>query len=45
MLEPSFQLDHKILDEQRRIQEGMLNMDLSSTPGEALLQNGALFHE
>lgn len=45
MLEPSFQLDHKILDEQRRIQEGMLDMDLSTTPGEALLQNGALFHE
>ncbi|MFY0681625.1 MAG: GntR family transcriptional regulator [Thalassovita sp.] len=45
MLEPSFELDHKVLAEQRRIQENMLEMDMSKAPGEALLSNGALFHE
>ncbi len=45
MLEPTFELDHKVLDEQRRIQEGMLNMDLNSAPDESLLKNGSLFHE
>ncbi|MCV3272761.1 GntR family transcriptional regulator [Roseobacter sinensis] len=45
MLEPSFALDRKILAEQRRIQEGMLEMDFSSVPAESLLENGALFHE
>ncbi|WP_299410928.1 GntR family transcriptional regulator [uncultured Roseobacter sp.] len=45
MLEPSFELDRKILTEQRRIQEGMLEMDFSAVPAESLLENGALFHE
>jgi len=45
MLEPSFELDRKILSEQRRIQEGMLEMDFSAVPAESLLENGALFHE
>lgn len=45
MLEPSFALDRSVLNEQRRIQEGMLEMDFSSVPAEALLENGALFHE
>lgn len=45
MLEPSFELDRKILAEQRRIQEGMLEMDFSAVPAESLLENGALFHE
>lgn len=45
MLEPSFELNHKVLDEQRRIQEGMLEMDLENIPGEPLLNNGSLFHE
>ena len=45
MLEPSFELDRKVLDEQRRIQEGMLEMDIASAPGERLLENGSLFHE
>lgn len=45
MLEPSFELDHKVLAEQRRIQENMLEMDISNAPGETLLSNGALFHE
>ncbi len=45
MLEPSFELDHKVLDEQRRIQQGMLDMDMDAVNGEALLESGALFHE
>lgn len=45
MLEPSFELDRKILEEQRRIQEGMLDMDMDAAQGESLLENGSLFHE
>ncbi|MEM1045867.1 MAG: GntR family transcriptional regulator [Pseudomonadota bacterium] len=45
MLEPSFELDRKILAEQRRIQSGMLDMDFSAVPAQSLLENGALFHE
>ena len=45
MLEPSFVLDRKVLDEQRRIQEGMLEMDMDAAHGESLLENGSLFHE
>lgn len=45
MLEPSFTLDRTILGEQRKIQEGMLDMDHASVPPESLLENGSLFHE
>lgn len=45
MLEPSFALNWQILSEQRRIQEGMLEMDFNTVPAESLLENGALFHE
>ncbi|MBY5933903.1 GntR family transcriptional regulator [Tateyamaria omphalii] len=45
MLEPSFELDRGILTEQRRIQEGMLDMDFNTVPAESLLANGAIFHE
>lgn len=45
MLEPSFELDRKVLDEQRRIQQGMLDVDLDSAHSESLLENGSLFHE
>ena len=45
LLEPSFALDRSILTEQRRIQEGMLDMDFNAVPAETLLENGALFHE
>ncbi|WP_179379054.1 GntR family transcriptional regulator [Jannaschia marina] len=45
MLEPTFRLDRKVLGEQRRIQEGMLDMDHARVPPESLLANGALFHE
>jgi len=45
MLEPSFALDRRVLTEQRRIQEGMLEKDVATATGEALLANGALFHE
>lgn len=45
MLEPSFELNRQILTEQRRIQEGMLDMDFNAVPAESLLENGALFHE
>lgn len=45
MLEPSFELDRKVLNEQRRIQEGMLDMDMDTAPGQSLLENGSLFHE
>lgn len=45
MLEPSFELDRNILNEQRRIQQSMLEMDFSKVPAESLLANGASFHE
>jgi len=45
ILEPSFELDRSILNEQRRIQESMLDMDFSTVPAESLLANGAVFHE
>ncbi|MCJ2877465.1 GntR family transcriptional regulator [Rhizobium pusense] len=45
MLEPTFTLDRKIIDEQRRIQERMLETDIKNLPAERLLYNGSLFHE
>lgn len=45
MLEPSFEINRKILDEQRRIQENMLSIDMRDAAGEGLLNNGSLFHE
>ena len=45
MLEPSFELDRKVLDDQRRIQEGMLEIDMDVAHGQSLLENGSLFHE
>jgi len=45
MLEPEFQLDRAIIDEQRRIQTRMLETDIERLPAERLLHNGALFHE
>lgn len=45
MLEPTFELDKKILAEQRSVQERMLDMDLTRMPPETLLENGTTFHE
>ncbi len=45
MLEPGFELDRKVLSEQREIQERMLEVDVSAVPAESLLENGAMFHE
>ncbi len=45
MLEPSFEINRSILEEQRRIQENMLDSEISQAPGEGLLNNGSLFHE
>ncbi len=45
MLEPSFEVDRKILDDLRRTQEGMLENDISESPREMLLRNGSDFHE
>ncbi|WP_394199290.1 GntR family transcriptional regulator [Litoreibacter albidus] len=45
LLEPSFQIDRQVLLEHRRIQEWMLEADVSTTPPEQLLANGAAFHE
>lgn len=45
MLEPTFGLDRKIIEEQRRIQERMLETDIANLPAERLLHNGSLFHE
>ncbi len=45
MLEPTFKADRKVLEEQRRIQEGMLASDIERLPAERLLLNGSLFHE
>lgn len=45
MLEPGFRLDRRVIDEQRRIQERMLETDIDRLPAERLLHNGSLFHE
>lgn len=45
LLEPGFQIDRKVLEEHRRIQEWMLDVDVTRTPPEQLLTNGASFHE
>lgn len=45
MLEPSFELNRKVLVEQRRIQEQMLENDLGGMLDETLLKNGSIFHE
>lgn len=45
MLEPSFEVDRKVLDDLKRTQAGMLEDDLSKIPGEVLLRNGSEFHE
>ncbi|SIO07554.1 GntR family transcriptional regulator [Vannielia litorea] len=45
LLEPGFQVDRKVLEEHRRIQEWMLEVDVTRTPPEQLLANGAAFHE
>lgn len=45
MLEPSFELDRKVLAEQRRIQNQMLENDLGGMLDETLLNNGSIFHE
>ena len=45
MLEPTFQIDRKILDHQKRVQSAMLENGIEGTPKEQLLRNGADFHE
>jgi len=45
MLEPRFEIDRKVLEDQRRIQEHMLEADLNDFHPEHLLKNGSLFHE
>ncbi|WP_422039484.1 GntR family transcriptional regulator [Roseibium sp.] len=45
MLEPGFEIDRRVLDEQRRMQERLLEADLDRFQPEQLLKNGALFHE
>jgi DNA-binding GntR family transcriptional regulator len=45
MLEPGFRLDRRVIEEQRRIQERMLETDIKRLPAERLLHNGSLFHE
>lgn len=45
MLEPTFKLDSKVLCEQRRLQEHMLETDLGGMLDETLLANGSIFHE
>jgi len=45
MLEPSFEINRKVLSELKRVQEKMIEDGLSNTPHEQLLNNGAEFHE
>jgi DNA-binding GntR family transcriptional regulator len=45
MLEPTYDIDRRVLAELRRMQERMLEKDIERLPGERLLDNGAAFHE
>lgn len=45
LLEPTFHLDRKVLDELKRQQSKMLETDIEKLPGERLMERGATFHE
>jgi DNA-binding GntR family transcriptional regulator len=45
MLEPGYRVDKSVLAEQRRIQAGVLESDITRLPAEWLLNAGAVFHE
>jgi len=45
MLEPAFKIDRRVLDDHKRVQEGMLRNSIENTLQERLLINGAEFHE
>ncbi len=45
LMEPAFSINRKVLTEQRRLQEHMLDTDLGSMLDETLLANGSIFHE
>jgi len=45
LLEPKFEIDRKVLEEHRRIQEKMLETEIRTAQAERLLANGAQFHE
>lgn len=45
MLEPTFQLDRKVLDDLKRQQSRMLETDIERLPGERLMELSANFHE
>lgn len=45
MLEPTYQIDRAVLNEQRRLQTRMLEQDIERLSGERLMQLGTLFHE
>jgi DNA-binding GntR family transcriptional regulator len=45
MLEPGYRIDKRVLAEQRRLQQAMLDADIARLPAEWLLNAGAVFHE
>lgn len=45
MLEPKFEIDRKMLEAHRRIQQKMLEDEIKTAQAERLLANGAQFHE
>ncbi|WP_353474268.1 GntR family transcriptional regulator [Salipiger sp. H15] len=45
MLEPGFTLNRDVLEEQQRIQEALLQIDVSQTAPESIVTKGAEFHE
>jgi len=45
MLEPTYQINRAVLEEQKRLQTRMLEHDIERLPGERLMQLGTLFHE
>lgn len=45
MLEPTYQIDRAVLEEQKRLQSRMLESGIEKLPGERLMELGTLFHE
>ncbi|WP_176330041.1 GntR family transcriptional regulator [Oceanospirillum sanctuarii] len=45
LMEPTFKLDRKVINQQRDIQNMILDSEMGSIPDEAILEYGASFHE
>src|SRR5690606_33495118 len=45
LMDPDFSLDRKVIEEQRRVQQGLLDGDIERLSADRLVSTGASFHE